>query len=314
MAKSTDKNTSRAILVIAGILVLSALAYFAIKYFSEKSANKENIATIDNLNSEILELEEKILNFEVAIEDRDMDLAEKDKQLEEKYKELEAVVNRLAQAKKTNKGNLAKIKQLESRVSELRTVVDQYRQEIDYLKVQNQQLTGQVDSLLVTEGRLKAQNLNLLEAKAATTQELEQTKQIASVLQSKDYRYFNVRKNGKEKEETVFRRGALNDLKICFTVMENLLAERGPKEVYLVYENPDGTINANFTDGFSGKFSHENAEKVYTAKVSINYNRLAQEVCIPYSPSETNKYQKGPQYVSIYCDGNIIGQDNFTIK
>ncbi|MEZ4827978.1 MAG: hypothetical protein R3C61_17100 [Bacteroidia bacterium] len=311
----SSKMTSRAILVIVGILVLSALAYFSVKYFSEKSANEENAETIDNLNNEILQLEEKILNLEVAIEDQNMELAEKDKLLEEKYEELEAMVGRVAEAKKENKANIAKIKQLESHISELKGLIDQYSKQIDYLKEQNRQLTGQVDSLVVIEGQLTMQNKTLTARNEETTRELEQTRKIASALKTKDFRFINIKKAGKkEVEEDEFSRRTMKDVRMCFTILENPITTPGERDVYLVYENPDGTVNTNFTAGFSGKFIHNDQEKVYTVMKSVNYDNDALEVCMDFSPAEENKYQKGTQYVSVYCDGRLIGQGTFEIK
>ncbi|MCB0851259.1 MAG: hypothetical protein KDD63_03375, partial [Bacteroidetes bacterium] len=146
MAGSIDssKTTSRAILVIVGILVLSALTYFSFKYFSEKQANETNLATIEDLSTEILDLEEKILDMEEAIEDQNVELAEKDKLLEEKYKEIEAMATRLSQARKEDKTKTAKIRQLESRVTELKSLVDQYSEKIGFLTEENKILAGQV--------------------------------------------------------------------------------------------------------------------------------------------------------------------------
>ena len=96
-SRKTDSNTtSRFILVIAGMLVLSALAYFSIKYFSEKGANQEKENKINQLNEEIVQLEEEIFSFKTELEQRDMDLATKEKMLDEKNMELESMINQLA--------------------------------------------------------------------------------------------------------------------------------------------------------------------------------------------------------------------------
>ena len=316
MAGTNDssKTTSRAILVIVGILVLSALTYFSIKYFSEKEANEANLATIEDLNSEILDLEEKILNMEVAMEDQSMELAEKDKLLEEKYSELEAMVTRVAQAKRENKANIARIKQLENRVEELMGVVDQYGEKIDELEEKNLVLTNQVDSLQNIEGQLSEQNNTLLEQNRQTSEELEETRKIASALKTNKFRYINVRKSGKERDEKEYSRRSLHSLKFCFTILENLITPSGTKEVYLVYENPDGSINTNFTEGYSGQFVHNSTERNYSVKTTIEYNNSDLEVCMPYNPEKDFKYQKGLQYISVYCDGKLIGQGNFNIK
>lgn len=313
--RESSKQTSRIVLIVVGILVLSALAYFATKYFSEKQENEINLSEIKKLNSEVLELEEKILNFEVALEDKNLELSEKDKLLEEKYMELEAVVGRLADAKQNSKVDKAKIRQLENKVQELQNFVDQYRAEIDYLQAENTALTGQVDSLNTQTVVLREENQTLKASNIQTQMELEQTREIAEVLRASDFTFYSVRKNGKEEKSDEFRRGKLKNFKLCFTVMENPLAQKGPIEMFMIYENPEGTINTNFNDGYSGTFLHNGKEKQYTAKVKINYEGLSQQVCINYIPEHGNDWEKGFQYVSVYTEnGTLIGQGNFKIK
>jgi len=87
-SSNSSKQTSRIILMIAGLLVLTSMGYFAYQYFSEKQENKESTIQIERLNTEIFELEEKIYSFEVMLEDRKLDLATKNKELEAKKREL----------------------------------------------------------------------------------------------------------------------------------------------------------------------------------------------------------------------------------
>ena len=134
------------------------------------------------------------------------------------------------------------------------------------------------------------------------------------IIISNNFRFINVRKNGKEREEEEYSKRRLYQLKFCFTILENLITPSGAKDVYLVYENPDGTINTNFAEGYSGQFVHNNTEKNYTVKTTIDYNNSDLELCIPYAPEEENTFQSGLQYVSVYCDGRLIGQGNFMVK
>ncbi|MEM6764109.1 MAG: hypothetical protein AAF824_01950 [Bacteroidota bacterium] len=312
MATSSDqsKNTSRIVLLVVGILVLCALGYFATKYFTEKQENEKNLADIKELNNEILSLEEKILNFEVSLEDKNIEIAEKDKLLEEKYMELEAVVARLAQAKQSSKADKGKIRQLEAKVGELQVFLDQSRAEVEYLKAENALLTGQVDSLNTTTVQLQTRNQSLQETTARTEQELQETKQIAAALRATELSYFSVKK-GKAKEDREFRRGSMKDFRVCFTLLENQLAEKGGKEIFMVYENPSGTIS---TSNGSGKFFYRGQQKEYSAKGLINYSGSQQEVCIDFQQPEGFKYEKGIQYISLYTEGKLIGQGNFRIK
>jgi hypothetical protein len=53
----------------------------------------------------------------------------------------------------------------------------------------------------------------------------------------------------------------------------------------------------------------------YTTKVVFPYNRTVTEVSVMIpKPEKDNKYQKGPQMVSAYCDGKLIGKGMFEVK
>lgn len=310
----SNRNTSRIILVILGIAVLSGLGFFATKYFQEKRANEANVATIDELNIEIGDLDVKIEELQETITAKNVDLAEKDQLLEEKYAELETLVSKLARAKREGRGEKTKIEELEQRLADMRATLTRDRQLIT-------QLEATVDTLRTTTvfqqeqiSQLEDRNVATTEAYEATSEELEQTVQIASQLNTIRFRYFNVRKSGKQKENTEFRRGVMHQLRFCFTVMENRIAQLGDREIYMVYENPDGTVNANFSGGQSGKFLFQGQELTYSAIATINYAQQEQEVCMDFMPPEDTGYQKGSQYISLYADGRKIGSGEYRIK
>ncbi|MEL6588465.1 MAG: hypothetical protein AAFP02_03715 [Bacteroidota bacterium] len=313
MAKSVNnsQNTSRIILVIAGILVLSALGYFATRYFSERSESENKTLTIDRLQSEIQDLES---SFETLKADQQMALADKDKTIEENEVRIKELLDQVNRYKRQKSSDLGTIRSLESRLQDTQSKLASYRAEIEELKALNADLTTQVETLTEQELRLRAENADLSQQSQETTQELEQTKQLASALKTKDFIFYNVKK-GKEKQETEFRRMGMTDLKVCFTLIENLVASKGEKEVFLVVENPDGTINANFTEDQSGRFMYEGVEKVYSASTRIAFTGISQQVCVPYVPAPENaKWEKGVYYVSAFADGNLIGQSTFRVK
>jgi myosin heavy subunit len=312
MAKSVNGNqsTSRIILVIAGILVLSALGYFATRYFSERGENEEKELTIENMDREIQELEGAL---ETLKSDSQMALADKDKTIEENEERIKDLLAQVNRYKRQKSADLGTIKDLQTRLETTQRELARYREEINALKAENADLNQKVDSLAATEDQLRSENEMLAEQNQATVTELQTTKELASALKTRDFRFINVRGN-KEKPDTEFRRLGLKDLKVCFTVIENMVAEPGDRDLYLVMENPDGTINANFSDNYSGKFSYEGSEKAYSAKTTIAFNRISQEVCILYSPAEENKYEKGVYYVSVFTEDNMIGQGTFRVK
>ncbi|MEM6345908.1 MAG: hypothetical protein AAF927_18585 [Bacteroidota bacterium] len=313
MAKSANNSqtTSRIILVIAGILVLSALGYFATRYFSERSENEDKALTIDRLETEIQDLES---SFETLKADQQMALSDKDKTIEENETRIKELLDQVSRYKRQKSSDLGTIRNLEARLEDTQGKLAAYRQEIEELKALNADLTTQVENLTEQELRLRAENADLSQQQQQTTQELQQTKQIASALKTKDFTFYNVKK-GKEKQETEFRRLGMTDLKVCFTLIENLVAPKGEKDVYLVVENPDGTINANFTDEQSGRFMYEGQEKIFSSSTKIAFTGISQQVCVPFAPAPENaKWEKGVYYVSAFADGNLIGQSTFRVK
>ena len=310
-----SKNTSRIILILIGIVVLTALVYFAYKYFSEKQQNDLNVAKIEELDTEIRDLEEKISELQVTMEDQSMEMAEKDRLIEEKGAEIEELVKRLNSAKNSGRINANKVRQLESKLASLQSNLEQYEMRVAELETQNAALVEQVDSLSTSRVQLRAQVEEAQTIQQQTEERLEETVKVASTLKATDFHFFTVNKRGKAKEGREFRRGAMATLRVCFNIQDNPLAETGMKDLYLVVENPDGTVNANFATALSGEFEFEGAMRTYSARQTFDYAGFTQEGCIEYAPSEENKkYEKGPYQVTLYSDGKLIGRSGFRVK
>lgn len=312
MASRSDssKHTSRIILLIAGLLVLTSLGYFAYQYYSEKKAHQEDIVKIEDLRNEILGLEERILNFEMTMDEKDVELADKQRMIEENQQQLKQLASQLERSKQSDRSNLAKIKELEQRLEMSQRVLGQYREEVKALEARNAQLTGQVDSLRKSEMTLRNRSLSLRKKQDSALQALQATNEVASTLKARDFSVSRVDGVMPDKAKEVFRRWTVRNLEFCFTVLDNALAEAGDRTLYLVYENPDGSINTNSE---SGTFSYQGRSLTYTLKTEITYNNLSQEVCMKWVRPDDFNYQKGPQYLSVYADDNLLGQHSFQI-
>ncbi len=333
-AKNNDQ-TIKIILIAALVLLLGLTGFFATKYYGEKGKNEQQLVEIDTLNSEISDLETKIKGMESEIEGKNLDITEKDRLLDEKLQELQTLQKKLSSAQSQGKISSGKAKELQDRISSLEGMITAYKEEIERLKEENVALSGQVSALTEENASSKQkiseiqqnneaqkaqiakkeeEKVKVEEEKAKKEEELALTTQAASVLRAADFRFFNVKKSDKEKEEMdkEFKRMWMQSVKICFTVMENLVAQPGAREVYLVYENPDGTVR---TTASSGKFKYENRDISYSTKTNFNFNRSAQELCMSIpKPEKDNKYQKGEQVVTVFCDGKMIGRGKFEIK
>lgn len=342
-----DKDNTLKIILIAVIALLAlALGFMGVKYSRLTDKSDQQVMTMDTLNTEIADLETKIKGLESEISNKGTELSEKDRLLEEKLQELQALQAKVASAQSKGKLSDSKAKELQGKITTMEGLIAGYRQEIDRLKSENTQLSSQVTNLTETTAQQKqqmeeikqtgAQQLQaaekvqqeqsatiaqkeeekkqIAEEKARKEEELQQTKTAASVLKATDFRFFNLKKNDKEKEEMdkEFKRMFMQNVRVLFTINENAVAQPGAREVFMVYENPDGSIR---TTDKSGKFKFENRDITYSTKMTVNYNRAAQEISMTMpKPDKDDKFQKGIQTVSIFCDGKMIGRGKFEVK
>ena len=272
------------------------------------------VLILQDCDNEILDLEEQIFELNTDLDEKDMSLASKEKKIEDNRVRIQDLLAQLGVAKQKDKTQTDLIRGYEARLKELQTTLTTYENQIAFYKEQTLLLSGQVDSLQVTQIRMQEEYMSLKAKNEESEAQLEETVQKASVLKAANYKFFSVSKKGKLKEETEFRRRTLKELKVCFTMLENLVAKPGIRDVYLVLENPDGSPNTNYGDGYSGTFEVNGRESTYSAKVIMDYNRSSQQICLDYAPDVNTKFQKGVQKIQIFTDGRLIGLSSFEVK
>uniref|UniRef100_UPI00404A681F hypothetical protein n=1 Tax=Flavobacterium sp. TaxID=239 RepID=UPI00404A681F len=99
----------------------------------------------------------------------------------------------------------------------------------------------------------------------------------------------------------------IQQLRVCFTLEENLLVKSGQKTIYVQVVNPKNQIIS------SGNTSVESDLKVklqYSASVDANYQKKDTDVCT-YVNLEQKKTIKGKYKINIYHDFVKIGTSVF---
>lgn len=192
------------------------------------------------------------------------------------------------------------------------------KQELEKLRKEYNEMLAQVD-------KLRAENASLKDSKYRTEQELSKTKQqyeqlaatcktlqekvdLASILKVAEIKSFasEVKKNGKEKLSD--KASKANKVECCFKILENLVAEPGDKEVFLVVKNPSGKVLA---EG-GGTFEYLGSQMGYSAKKMIYYSNKNVDLCMEFSPK--SKLDKGTYKCEIYIDGFMLGTSTFNLK
>ena len=95
---------------------------------------------------------------------------------------------------------------------------------------------------------------------------------------------------------------------ISFTIVKNITAETGNKTIYVRIAKPDNDIlsKGNTT------FAYEDREITYSIKKYIEYTGEEQSVTVYWDVEEY--LPAGTYTVYIFADGNMIGQNSFTMK
>lgn len=105
------------------------------------------------------------------------------------------------------------------------------------------------------------------------------------------------------------RFNATEQIKVCFTLLENKAAVKGYKDVYIQIVNPDGKVVSK-----NGEFV-ESGERLlsFSAKTNVYYDNEELDVCVFVDPNKKDM-SKGDYEINIYSGINLIGSTVFSLK
>ena len=96
-------------------------------------------------------------------------------------------------------------------------------------------------------------------------------------------------------------------IRVSFTVAKNVTAENGNRVIYVRIQTPNGNVLSR-----GGSFSYENRQLEYSMKKVIEY--AGEETHVSTFWDVTEFLSAGDYRVSIFADGNMIGNRTFTFK
>jgi hypothetical protein len=188
----------------------------------------------------------------------------------------------------------------------LRTIMKGYVKQIDSLNTLNLKLTSVLDE---TTTKLTTTTEERDQFKAEAEQKTEQVRK-GSRLQAYGFTSVGLRMKLNDMPEPTNRARNVVQIKSSFTLSENPITPAGRKVVYLQVVNPDGKTLQNKT---SNAIQTENGTVAYSDKKEIDYQNERIDLSIFYD-LRGEEAIKGNYKVKIYCDGNLIGSDSFTLK
>jgi hypothetical protein len=217
--------------------------------------------------------------------------------------QISQLLNQLNTNKKLSARELFNLKK-ENEV--LRSIMRGYVKQIDSLNTLNIKLTSVLDE---TNTKLTETTTERDTYKKDAEQKSEQLKKGAK-LQAYGFNSEALRMKLNNTTEPTTKAKNVIQMRSSFTIGENQIASSGRKSVYLQIVGPNGEVlqsKANYV------IETENGQQGYSDKKDIDYINQAIDLTIYYDLKGI-EVGKGNYKVRVYCEGQLIGTDSFTLK
>ena len=294
----TETKSNNGLKVIAGLLavvLLGTIIYTVSLYQDKKKTTtmltQEKELVVEDLNSLKSEYDKAILESNATNE------------------ELVAARDNIAKY-------IDSVKSMKADLGTLR----RYRNQVNILKKEREQLLAQVDSLTQSNTLIAMQRDSTfveLEKQTVFNDSLVvQNTQLAdavergSALNLSTLTVDAVRERKSGKLVSTSRAKSTDKFKICFTVADNVIAEAGDREFLLEVLDPQG----NILGGGMSKASEEGASVTYSKGTNFYYENKNLDVC-DYINKPAGDFQKGNYMVNVYDDRlKLMATSKFTLK
>lgn len=275
--------------VIAGILAV-ILAYTLIsnlKLIDELNIDKENLTT------ELITLQSEYDSLSTS------NLALSDSLSVEKEK-VGQLIERLQKTEATNR---AKIRQYEKELGTLRSIMKSYIRQIDSLNTLNTELRNEA----VEARRDAAVSKRKYEELVSTTDDLRDKANAGAVLKGRGVTLTAINASAKETD----RSSRTIKLKVCTSLIENAIARRGDRKVYVKIFGPDGRQMASAQQE---AFTFQGENMMSSSSRVVDYQGEEIEICIYFIPSEVTKFSKGVYTAEVYTNEAKLGTAELLLR
>ncbi|MBK7888783.1 MAG: hypothetical protein IPJ86_16305 [Bacteroidetes bacterium] len=297
-----DQDSKKVIVIIVISILLGVNALLLWQFFDKKTHLEQVSRELDTTMAEKESLSAELQRVKTEYEKLNQENASLQNQLSAKDEEIRL---KIAQIQKLiNSGDATQLRKAKEELSSLKELNQRYIAQIDSLNIANKMLSEQNVSL--------NQNLSSANTKVSSlTQEnsvLANKVAIASVLKTTNLKALGVRYKASGKESETTKAKSTDRIKTCFTIMENLVVEKGPKDIFVRVLSPDGAVMSTTSE----TFIYNGQATLYTTKESIMYENRNTDLCVYWEKG--NDYSSGVYTIELYCESNQIGVASLTLK
>lgn len=326
MSNSPSNQRLIAIATVVIIALLGVSGYLLYSTINQDKLLKKQEAELISSHTLQAQLEKEYYQSLSDLEEQKSTNTELNTLIDTQKEELKAQKDRIAVLLRTEKD----LEVARGEIRKLRTMTDQYVEEITTLKEENTKLAENNEVLseekkILTEEITQERQVNeeLMTVRAelvSQTQTLESEREmlsrkvdIASVIQVDNIQVdgYKLRNNGKE----AFRNNANNveGLKICFTAEENAIAQAGAERFYVRVIDPLGET-LSIEDMGSGILENPHSQEHvrFTQYREFDYENTKEDVCMNWQPGIS--FNSGTYQVEVYNKGFLAGTSSFELK
>lgn len=299
---NTDTNANQnpqgkkpsVVLVVIVIVLAIATIVLGYKYYTESQAlteTTEEKAILEDVKSDLeKQLRDMIVEYDSLKTNNDSinDL-------------LVGEQEKITRLLRMQASDAEKIRKYQAELETLRQVMRSYIVQIDSLNTSNRLLAEENIQVRQQLTSLEEQNVTLTSEKELLSTQVE----LAQILSAKNIVVEPERRN----DRTTNKIKNVEQIKVCFTVRENPIAEAGPKDVYLRIIRPDELVLPN-DDGETFEMNGE--QVVYSALRQLEYEGIDIDMCIYWTKNAD--LIAGSYTVILYAEGYEIGSSSFELK
>lgn len=285
-----NKSSNNLILIIALTVLLFGLIGYT---FYNNNDHKEAVKFLQD------EKEQIIGNLTAMEEKYDIAIAQNTSLSDSLTGEKNRIISFKDSVRNLKKINSNTLSRYRGQLSKLKVINESLLEEVDSLRLQNNLLTEEKDSIDV---QLKIQT-NYNDTLVAQNMELAKKVEIGGAINVENVKItaMKMRSNGKYTETNKAQK--TDAFKVEFQLLENEIATPGDKEAYIVLKNPKGqVINAKGT--FMLK---DDNELKYTDQTIINYENADLKV-VMIVDRKGEQFEKGIYNIQVYVDGVLAGR------
>lgn len=283
-------------IVVAVVVIIAVVAIYHFAVTQPLVQENEELKELAELEKEEMSLQYKDFDAQYEMLQSQLSNDSLIAQIEEERRKTQQLLEELERTKATD---AREIKRLKTEIASLRKVLQHYILQVDSLNRLNQSLSAENSQMKEQVSAANTQISNL----ASERNELKDKVNIAAQLDATSFWVTPKNKRSKDTQKVK----DVKRLAFGFTIVKNVTAENGQRTVYARILKPDNSVM-----GPKGTFPYEGTSVEYTERKAIDYT--GEEVRVTMYSDVTEFLEAGTYRIFIFCDDQMIGQTNFTLK